>query len=48
MFLEDAFEALLRETGATILCNGFDRTTAAFQKKVSSEITNFIRDYARC
>jgi hypothetical protein len=36
---------MLRETGATILCDGFDRTTAPFQKKIVSELHNVLRDY---
>jgi hypothetical protein len=40
-------EKLLRETGTTILCDGFDRTTVAYQKKLTTELANFIRDYPR-
>jgi hypothetical protein len=39
------FTKLLRESGATILCDGFDRVTATFQRKVGTEINNLIRDY---
>jgi hypothetical protein len=36
---------MLRNIGATILCDGFDRTTAAFQKKIASELGHILRDY---
>jgi hypothetical protein len=38
---------MLRDLGATILCDGFDRTTGPFQKKVSAELTHLLRDYPR-
>jgi Type I restriction enzyme R protein N terminus (HSDR_N) len=36
---------MLRDVGATILCDGFDRTTLSFQNKVSTELVNLLRDY---
>jgi hypothetical protein len=38
---------MLREVGATILCDGFDRTSGSFQNKVSAELVNLLRDYPR-
>ncbi len=38
---------MLRDVGATILCDGFDRTTGSFQNKVSAELVNLLRDYPR-
>jgi hypothetical protein len=38
---------MLRDAGATVLCDGFDRTTGSFQKKVATELANFLRDYPR-
>jgi hypothetical protein len=42
-----ALEQLLREAGVTILCDGFDRTSAPFQKKLVTEFANLTRDYPR-
>ncbi len=36
---------MLREDGATILCDGFDRTTLPFQRKVAVELGHILRDY---
>lgn len=36
---------ILREEGATILCDGFDRTTLPFQRKVAVELGHILRDY---
>ncbi|WP_158928819.1 type I restriction enzyme HsdR N-terminal domain-containing protein [Acidisphaera sp. S103] len=35
----------LKDVGATIFCDGFDRTTASFRTKIVTEFTNLIRDY---
>ncbi len=37
----------LRDVGATVLCDGFDRTTAPFRTKLITEFTNLARDYPR-
>jgi Type I restriction enzyme R protein N terminus (HSDR_N) len=37
----------LRGVGATVLCDGFDRTTAPFRTKLVTEFTNLVRDYPR-
>lgn len=42
---EAALAGILREAGATIICDGFDRTTASFQKKIAAELAMLIRDY---
>src|SRR5258708_2632443 len=39
-----ALTPMLRDVGDTILCDGFDRTTAPFQKKVATTLSNIIRD----
>lgn len=36
---------MLREEGVAVFCDGFDRTNPAFQKKVSVELSNLLRDY---
>ena len=43
----DALRRLLRETGATVLCDGFDRATLDFRRKLNAELTNLLRDYPR-
>ena len=40
-----ALTQMLRDAGATILCDGLDRTTDAFQKKIVSEFRRVQRDY---
>lgn len=42
-----ALATMLREHGATIVCDMFDRTTGEFQKKISAELVNLLRDYPR-
>jgi hypothetical protein len=42
-----SFLTTLRDTGATIFCDSFDRTTAQFQKKATAEFANLLRDYPR-
>jgi Type I restriction enzyme R protein N terminus (HSDR_N) len=42
-----SLQTMLREVGATIFCDGFDQTTAAFQKEVTAEFVNLLRDYPR-
>jgi len=42
-----SFTRLLRDVGATAFCDGFDRTSTLFQKRVSAEFTNLLRDYPR-
>jgi Type I restriction enzyme R protein N terminus (HSDR_N) len=42
-----SFLTTLRDIGATICCDSFDRTTAQFQKKVTTEFTSLLRDYPR-
>jgi hypothetical protein len=39
--------AILRGVGATIVGDGFDRTSAAFQKRMSTEFSSLLRDYPR-
>ena len=36
---------MLREEGATILCDGFDRTTHSFQRRIAAELGRLLRDY---
>lgn len=40
-----SFARMLRDIGATILCDGFDRTTPAFQRKIAAELGHILRDY---
>jgi Type I restriction enzyme R protein N terminus (HSDR_N) len=40
-----SFAKILRDIGATILCDGYDRTTATFQKRIASELDHIVRDY---
>jgi hypothetical protein len=40
-----SFAQMLRETGATVLCDSFERATPAFQKKVTVELSHVQRDY---
>jgi hypothetical protein len=42
-----SFLTRLRENGATIFCDSFDRTSAQFQKKATAEFTSLLRDYPR-
>lgn len=42
---EAALTAILRDPGATIICDGFDRTTASFQRKIAAELALLLRDY---
>jgi len=35
----------LRTAGAAIVCDGFDRASPGFQRHLSTEITNLLRDY---
>jgi Type I restriction enzyme R protein N terminus (HSDR_N) len=42
-----SFLTTLRDTGATIFCDSFDRTTAQFQKRATTEFANLLRDYPR-
>ncbi|MBB6245695.1 type I restriction enzyme HsdR N-terminal domain-containing protein [Rhodanobacter sp. A1T4] len=42
-----SFATMLSDTGVTIFCDSFDRITAQFQKKVTVEFTNLLRDYPR-
>jgi hypothetical protein len=43
----ESLKNVLRETGATVLCDGFDRTTPAFRRKLNAEFVNLLRDYPR-
>jgi len=40
-----SLSAQLRDTGAVVCCDSFDRTTVQFQKRVTAEISNLQRDY---
>lgn len=40
-----ALQMILRDQGGAIFCDGFDRTTPAFQKKVAVELAQLLRDY---
>jgi hypothetical protein len=42
-----SFLTTLRDTGATIFCDSFDRTTSQFQKRATTEFANLLRDYPR-
>ena len=42
-----SFLTTLRDIGATIFCDSFDRTTGHFQKKITTEFANILRDYPR-
>jgi hypothetical protein len=43
----ESFVTMLRDTGTTIFCDSFDRTTAQFQKEIAAEFANLLRDYPR-
>jgi nucleoside phosphorylase len=36
---------MIRGEGATLVCDGFDRTTLSFQKKIAVELGQLLRDY---
>ena len=40
-----SFADVLRESGATIVCDSLDRTSYEFQKRFATEVTLFLRDY---
>ncbi|MDA9426226.1 NACHT domain-containing protein [Bradyrhizobium sp. CCBAU 53380] len=40
-----SFAQMLRATGVAIFCDGFDRATPEFQRKVSVELSHILRDY---
>jgi hypothetical protein len=40
-----SFAQVLRENGVAVFCDGFDRATPAFQKKVTVELSHLMRDY---
>jgi Type I restriction enzyme R protein N terminus (HSDR_N) len=40
-----SFAQMLREKGVAVFCDGFDRATATFQRKVSVELSHIQRDY---
>ncbi|WP_210161392.1 type I restriction enzyme HsdR N-terminal domain-containing protein [Bradyrhizobium sp. STM 3843] len=42
---ESALVDYLRVTGATILCDGFDKASFRFQRHLTTEMTNLLRDY---
>ena len=42
-----ALKQILRDRGATILCDGFDRVAASSRTKLNAELAAFIRDYPK-
>ena len=42
-----SFATTLRDVGATVFCDSFDRTTAGFQKRITAEFSISLRDYPR-
>lgn len=42
-----ALKQILRDTGATLLCDGFDRVAAASRTALDVELSTFIRDYPK-
>lgn len=40
-----SFRALLREIGATVICDSLDRTSPTFQRRIETAISLFLRDY---
>ena len=42
-----ALQQILRDAGATLLCDGFDRVAAAPRKRLDAELSTFIRDYPK-
>ena len=42
-----SFATTLRDIGATVFCDSFDRTTVPFQKKITTQFINILRDYPR-
>ena len=43
----DALKQILRDLGATLFCDGFDRVAPAYRTKLNAELSAFIRDYPR-
>jgi hypothetical protein len=39
---------VLRENGAVLLCDSFDRLSVTKQERIQSELRNLIRDFPRC
>jgi Type I restriction enzyme R protein N terminus (HSDR_N)/NACHT domain len=40
-----SFAQMLREKGVAVFCDGFDRASPAFQRRVSVELSHLLRDY---
>ena len=42
---DPSFRDLLREFGATVICDSLDRTSPTFQRRIETAISLFLRDY---